>query len=84
MYSNYLTNKSTISYQTLIIMHEFLYTLLIVFVVFILAFALLNIKHLFTGKEFSGTCASNNPHLRNEIGECPMCGNTGDAACENK
>ncbi len=65
-------------------MQEFLYTLLIIFIVFVLAFGLLNIKHIFTGKEFSGTCASNNPHLRNEIGECPMCGKTGETACENE
>jgi hypothetical protein len=37
--------------------------------------------------EFPGTCASNNPYLRNEIGECPGCGKADEgeiAACEHR
>ncbi|HAB90035.1 MAG TPA: hypothetical protein DCF84_05815 [Bacteroidetes bacterium] len=32
--------------------------------------------------EFRGGCASNNPMLRNELGECTLCGKTPDD-CEN-
>lgn len=32
--------------------------------------------------EFRGGCASNNPMLRNEIGECTVCGNDPDK-CES-
>lgn len=34
------------------------------------------------GGEFRGTCASNNPMLKNELGECTVCGKTPTADCE--
>ena len=61
---------------------EFLYVLAIVFVVFGLSFALINIRHIVTGNEFRGTCSTNNPMLKNEIGECSVCGKTADEACK--
>ena len=63
---------------------EFVYTLAIIFSVFGISFLLMNIKGVVKGKaEFSGTCASNNPALRNELGECGFCGKK-DTECENK
>ncbi|MCB0571161.1 MAG: hypothetical protein KDC66_15415 [Phaeodactylibacter sp.] len=61
---------------------EFLYVLAIVFGIFGLSFLLINIRHLFTGQEFRGTCATNNPMLKNEIGECTVCGRKPDEACK--
>lgn len=61
---------------------EFLYVLGIVFAVFGLSFVLINIRHIVTGNEFRGTCSSNNPMLKNEIGECSVCGKKADEACK--
>jgi rRNA maturation endonuclease Nob1 len=48
-----------------------------------IAFAGFAIKIIFKKDgEFRGTCASNNPHLKDEIGSCPVCGST-DSHCEN-
>ena len=32
--------------------------------------------------EFAGTCASNNPYLKNEIGECSVCGKKPEEECK--
>lgn len=61
---------------------EFLYILAIVFVAFGLSFALINIRHIFTGNEFRGTCATNNPMLKNKLGDCEVCGKTADEVCK--
>lgn len=61
---------------------EFLYVLAIVFVVFGLSFIMINIRHIFTGNEFRGTCANNNPMLKNQIGECSVCGRKPDEECK--
>jgi len=61
---------------------EFLYVLGIIFVAFGLSFALINIRQIFTGKEFRGSCASNNPMLKNQIGECPVCGKNASEECK--
>ena len=61
---------------------EFLYVLSIVFVMFGISFILINIRHILTGKEFRGTCATNNPMLKNQIGECSVCGKGPDEACK--
>lgn len=63
-------------------MTSFLTTLLIVFVVFGLSFLLINIRYGLTGQEFRGTCSTNNPMLKNQIGECTVCGKTADEACK--
>ncbi len=63
-------------------MNQFLVTLLIVFVVFGGSFLLINIRHIVTGNEFRGTCASNNPMLKNDIGECSMCGKKPEEDCQ--
>ncbi len=31
--------------------------------------------------EFTGTCATNNPYLKNEIGECTVCGRVPSESC---
>ncbi|GAB5554229.1 MAG: hypothetical protein Sapg2KO_38200 [Saprospiraceae bacterium] len=59
-----------------------LYTIGIVFVFFAISFALINIRHIVTGNEFRGTCATNNPMLKNQIGECSVCGKTPDEDCK--
>lgn len=61
---------------------EFLYTTAIIFIVFLVSFLLINLRHVVTGNEFRGTCASNNPLLKNEIGECSVCGKSPDEDCK--
>lgn len=63
-------------------MKEFLTTLLIISAVFGISFILINIRQILTGKEFRGTCATNNPMLKNQIGECTVCGKTPDEDCK--
>jgi hypothetical protein len=63
-------------------MSSILYSVGIIFVFFLISFALINIRHLFTGNEFRGTCATNNPMLKNKIGECSVCGKKADEACQ--
>lgn len=63
-------------------MGTFFSTLIIVFVVFGVSFALINLRGIVKGEEFRGTCATNNPMLKNQIGECTVCGKTGDEVCQ--
>ncbi len=51
----------------------FLITLLLVGLSFIL---------FVKGGEFRGTCATNNPMLKNEIGECTVCGAKPSEECK--
>ena len=46
----------------------------IVFAVFGISFLLLNIRQVVTGEEFRGTCATNNPMVKDRFGECRTCG----------
>ena len=32
--------------------------------------------------EFKGTCSSNNPYLKNQLGECTVCGKKVDEPCQ--
>ncbi len=61
---------------------EFLYVFAIIFAVFGLSFLMINIRHIVTGKEFRGTCATNNPMLKDKIGECTVCGRKPGEACQ--
>ena len=63
-------------------MGEFLYTTIIILGVFIISFVLINIRHIMTGKEFRGTCATNNPMLKDQLGECSLCGKKPDEECK--
>ena len=61
---------------------EFLYIFLIIFGIFGLSFLMINIRHIVTGNEFRGTCATNNPMLKNQIGDCEVCGKRPDEECK--
>lgn len=63
-------------------MNTFLPILIIVFVTFGLSFLLINIRGVVKGEEFRGTCATNNPMLKNQIGDCQVCGKKGDEVCK--
>lgn len=63
-------------------MSEFLYILAIIFSFFGLAFLFINLRHIITGNEFRGTCASNNPMLKNQLGECTVCGKRPEEDCK--
>ena len=43
---------------------------------------MINIRQIFTGKEFRGTCATNNPTIKNKVGDCNLCGAKADEACQ--
>lgn len=60
----------------------FLSMLAIIFIVFGVSFILINIRHIFTGKEFRGSCASNNPMIKNNMGECSVCGKKPEEECK--
>jgi len=61
---------------------EFLSVLAIIFVTFGLSFVLINIRHIVTGNEFRGTCATNNPMLKSKVGECSVCGKRPEEDCQ--
>ncbi|HMR90485.1 MAG TPA: hypothetical protein PKD51_20135 [Saprospiraceae bacterium] len=63
-------------------MQEFIYILLIIFGIFGVSFLLINLRQLFTGQEFRGSCASNNPMLKNQLGECSVCGKKPEEDCK--
>jgi len=63
-------------------MKEFLSILVIIFVTFGVSFILINLRQVVTGKEFRGTCASNNPMLKDKLGECSVCGKKPDEECQ--
>ncbi|MBC6996500.1 hypothetical protein QWY85_18440 [Neolewinella lacunae] len=63
-------------------MSQFLYLFLVIFAVFAVSFVLLNLRHVVTGNEFRGTCASNNPMLKNKVGSCEVCGKSPDEDCK--
>lgn len=63
-------------------MSQILAIFLIIFTVFGLSFVLINIRYIVTGNEFRGTCATNNPMLKNEIGDCTVCGKTPEQDCQ--
>lgn len=63
---------------------EFLKVFGIIFVTFGVGFLLINVRQIFIGQEFRGTCSSNNPMLKNEIGECTVCGAKPGDACKSE
>ena len=50
----------------------------VIFLVFGVSFLLINLRQVVTGNEFRGTCASNNPMLKNKVGDCEVCGKTAE------
>lgn len=63
-------------------MSQFLVLFIIILAVFGISFMLINLRQIVTGKEFRGTCASNNPMLKSELGECTVCGKKPDEDCQ--
>lgn len=64
-------------------METFIPTLILTIIVLTFFVFGLGFKMLFDKKaEFRGGCASNNPMLRNEIGECTVCGRKPEGDCE--
>ena len=61
---------------------EFLYVFLLIFVVFGVSFVLINLRQVVTGKDFHGTCSTNNPMFKNQIGECTVCGKSPEEQCK--
>ena len=41
-----------------------------------------HIRHVLTGNEFRGTCATNNPMLKDQVGECTVCGKKPGEECQ--
>lgn len=63
-------------------MSYFFTILIIIGLTFGLSFILINIRHIITGNEFRGTCASNNPMIKNNLGECTVCGKKPEEECQ--
>lgn len=63
-------------------MFEFFKLMMIIVGVVGSAFLFINLRQIFKGGEFRGTCASNNPALKNQLGECTICGKKTDDACQ--
>ena len=56
--------------------------ILLTIAVVAIAIGLLALRIIFVkGGEFRGTCANNNPYLKDQIGECPACGKKPDGTC---
>jgi hypothetical protein len=58
------------------------YQLAVIFGLFAVGILLMNVRYIFTGKEFHGSCASNNPLIKNKFGECSVCGKKPEEACK--
>lgn len=59
--------------------------ILIAIALITLAFAGIAIRLLvLKNGEFKGTCSSNNPLLKNELGECTLCGSKPGEQCKNE
>jgi len=57
--------------------------ILVVFAVIAVAFAGLAIRVIFIREgEFRGTCATSNPMLKDELGDCMVCGHEPDDECD--
>ncbi len=63
-------------------MTQFLTTFGVAFVALMIGFLLINIRQIFTGQNFRGSCAQNNPMLKNKIGECSVCGRKPEEECK--
>jgi hypothetical protein len=64
-------------------MQQFFLVFGLVLGIFFVSFLLINIRQIVIGKDFRGTCAQNNPMLKNKIGDCTVCGKKGDEVCKN-
>ncbi len=58
-------------------------TILMTVVLLGLAFAMISTRILLVKDgEFKGTCSSNNPYLKNQLGECTVCGKKLEEPCQ--
>lgn len=58
-------------------------TILLAILIIGIAIAGIAVKIIFQKDgEFAGTCATNNPMLKNEIGECTVCGSKPGDNCQ--
>ena len=58
-------------------------TILLSVVILGFAFAMIATRILLVKDgEFRGTCSSNNPYLKNELGECTVCGKKAGEPCQ--
>jgi hypothetical protein len=58
-------------------------TLLLTFALLGFAFAMIATRILLVKDgEFRGTCSSNNPYLKDQLGECTVCGKKVDEPCQ--
>jgi hypothetical protein len=59
-------------------------TVLLTLLIVALAVVGLSLRILLVkGGEFRGTCASNNPMLKDKVGNCAVCGSKPGEACQN-
>jgi hypothetical protein len=59
-------------------------TYFLAFLIILLAIGGLALRIIFVKDgEFRGTCATNNPMLKNQIGECQVCGAKPGEQCQN-
>lgn len=63
-------------------MSTFFPVFIIILFVFGISFVLINLRQVVTGQEFRGTCSSNNPMLKTELGECSLCGKKEGEDCQ--
>ena len=63
-------------------MGTFASTFIIVFITFGLASLMINLRWVVKGEPFRGTCATNNPMLKSQLGDCNVCGKTSDEICK--
>lgn len=58
-------------------------TILVTLAVMGMCFAMIATRILLVKDgEFKGTCSSNNPYLKDELGECTVCGKKVDEPCQ--
>lgn len=63
-------------------MGQFISMIFVIFGFFIVAILLMNISYFMKGREFRGSCASNNPLLKDKFGACTVCGKTPEVDCK--
>lgn len=52
------------------------------FAALIVIFMMMNIRQIIKGEPFRGSCAQNNPMLKNQIGDCQVCGKKPKEDCK--
>ena len=63
----------------------FIPTLILTIIAIALVFAGIGLRILLVKDgEFRGTCATNNPMLTNQVGECSVCGSTPGEDCKQE